>query len=72
MPFKIFKKKGKHYIKWGDSGKPYQFNPNSKKSTEDARKKAEKQMRAIRASQARRKKELEEEKKKKRKKRKKK
>lgn len=41
------------YFRWGEHGKKYYFDSNSNRSKQLARKKAEKQGRAIKASQAR-------------------
>jgi hypothetical protein len=38
------------YYQWGESGKKYHYEPGNKKSREQAKKKAEKQGRAARAS----------------------
>lgn len=38
------------YYQWGDSGKKYHYEAGNKQSRESARKKAEKQGRAARAS----------------------
>lgn len=38
------------YYQWGGSGKKYHYEPGNRKSREDAKKKAERQGRAARAS----------------------
>jgi hypothetical protein len=38
------------YYQWGDSGKKYHYQPGNKKSRDEAKKKAERQGQAARAS----------------------
>jgi hypothetical protein len=38
------------YYQWGESGRKYRYKPGNKSSREEAKKKAEKQGRAARAS----------------------
>jgi len=50
MPIKKVTKDGKTGYQFGDLGKIYFYKPNDKESREKAKKKAEKQERAIRGS----------------------
>ncbi len=51
MPLKYTRSKGKPAIKWGDKGKPYTYKAGSKSSREQAKEKALRQMKAIKANQ---------------------
>lgn len=50
MPLKYTTHKGKPAVKWGDSGKPYTYKRGNKRSLKRAKKKAYKQMRAIKSN----------------------
>jgi hypothetical protein len=50
MPVKRTTKDGRPAYKWGDSGKAYTYTPGNAKSRRRARRKAERQGRAARAS----------------------
>lgn len=47
MPIKQYEKDGKYYFQWGNHGKQYFFNPNSKRSQTIALNKCKQQMKAI-------------------------
>lgn len=53
MPVQQGKDSNGSYFQWGEHGKKYYYDPKSDRSKEIARKKAAKQGRAIKASQAR-------------------
>ena len=53
MPVHQRKDKSGPYFQWGDHGKKYYYDPKSDRSKENARQRAAKQGRAIKASQFR-------------------
>ena len=52
MPYMTGKDKKGNYVKWGESGKKYYFDPDDKASRQRAKAKAQKQAAAILASQS--------------------
>jgi len=53
MPVRQGRDSNGPYFQWGENGKKYYYDPKSNRSKEIARKKAARQGRAIKASQAR-------------------
>jgi hypothetical protein len=50
MPVHRTKKNGKPAFQWGAEGKKYPYTPGDKKSREEAKRKAQRQGRAVRSS----------------------
>ena len=53
MPFQIKKDAQGQFIRWGNHGKPYHFDPTSNSSMQEAYQQAHRQQQAIEMAQAR-------------------